>query len=440
MHYSYGVTRLPFSYSGDARNVGVFVDDTVRVNDRLSLNLGLRFDYNKAYSAEQDQVDEFGQPTGTTFPQTDFFTWKSWSPRVGFNWKLTADGRTALKGFWGRYHRPVATGEYANVIGPSIQPLYAGVDYDFTTGTFAELSFVEGNSNLGVSPDYKSPVTDQFTASFERELFRGFGTQLSYIYKRARDYPTWKDITGVYDRIPFTDDVGDDPTGRTFDIYQLVSDPEGRQFRIINGDTTGSDVHAMSFAILKRMSGNWQANASVTWLRGTGQVTESVSGVGISQRGGLQFREFGKNPNDFVNTDGRLRLDVTWSAKAQFLYKLPWDMLVSANFAYRNGAWTVRRSRVSSDVTNIPEGTFVFLQRRGENPRLDDVTQLDMRFQKDFRFGKDVRLGVFVDALNLLNEESPETVQSSLVTSPVFNYYSSPVFPRRFMLGAKFRF
>ena len=54
----------------------------------------MRYDYNKAYSAEQDELDENGNPTGTTFPQTDFYTWKQLSPRVGFNLKLTG-GRHA---------------------------------------------------------------------------------------------------------------------------------------------------------------------------------------------------------------------------------------------------------------------------------------------------------------------------------------------------------
>lgn len=162
--------------------------------------------------------------------------------------------------------------------------------------------------------------------------------------------------------------------------------------------------------------------------------------MGISQRGGLQFRDFGKNPNDNVNSDGRLRLDVTWSGKAQFVYQLPAGFMVSGNIAHRNGAWTLRRARVSSDITNIPEGTTILLQKRGENDRLPNVTQVDMRLQKDFRFGKDVRLGLFVDGLNLLNEEAWETVGSTLVTSDFFNEPLSPVFPRRFMLGAKFRF
>ena len=124
--YGYGYDRQPFSYSGNSRNIGVFLDDTVRVNDRLTLNFGLRYDHNKAYSAEQNEVDAFGNPTGTVFPSTDYYTWKYFSPRVGFNLKLTEDGRTVLKGHWGRYHRSIATGEFANVIGPSIKPTFSG--------------------------------------------------------------------------------------------------------------------------------------------------------------------------------------------------------------------------------------------------------------------------------------------------------------------------
>ena len=61
----------------------MFLDDTVRVNDRLSLNLGPALRLQKAYSAEQDQLDENGNPTGDTFPKTDYFTWNTISPRLG---------------------------------------------------------------------------------------------------------------------------------------------------------------------------------------------------------------------------------------------------------------------------------------------------------------------------------------------------------------------
>jgi outer membrane receptor protein involved in Fe transport len=225
--YGYGIAYTPFSYSGNTRAIGVFLDDTVRVNDRLSLNLGVRYDYQKAFSAERDQLDEDGNPTGTTFPQTDFFTWNTFSPRLGFNLKLTEDGKTVLKGHYGRYYRAVATGEYANKIGPSITPIFVG-PYDVPSGTFGELTLSRSNENLGVASDYEAPYTDQFIASLERELARNFGAQLNYVYKRGRRYAGWEDTTGQYDFVPFVDNgLGplDQPTGQTIQLFHLLSDP-----------------------------------------------------------------------------------------------------------------------------------------------------------------------------------------------------------------------
>jgi len=444
--YGYGIAYTPFSYSGDTRALGLYFDDTVRLSDRLSLNVGLRYDYQKAFSAERDQLDENGNPTGTTYPQTDFFTWNTISPRIGFNWKVTGDGRTVLKGHWGRYHRAVATGEYANKIGPSITPIFVG-PYDIPSGQFGDLTLSRSNENLGFDPDYESPYTDQFILSLERELTQGFGAQVNYVNKRGRKYAAWNDITGEYTRVPFVDDLGDNPTGRTLQLYQLQSDPEDRQFRITNPDGFNSDVNAVSFALFKRMTGKWQMTASATWLRATGSLQEGQggageagSGVGIIQRGGLQFRQFGQNPNSFVNVDGRLKSDVTWQFKVQASYQLPAGFLVSANLSSRDGAHLVRRTRSLRSVTQVPENTPILLQPRGENGRLEDVTILDFRLQKDFHLGGKVRLAVMADAFNLFNSDTTEGVVTSLVESSSYLYPLSPVTPRRFMLGAKLKF
>jgi outer membrane receptor protein involved in Fe transport len=437
--YGYGYDRQPFSYSGNSRNLGVFLDDTVRVNDRLSFNLGVRYDYDKAFSAPQQELDQFAQPTGVTFPKVDYYTWKSFSPRAGFNLKLTADGKTVLKGHWGRYHRAIATGEFANVIGPNVKPTFSGTGFNFDTGQFADLTFLSGNGNLGVDPRYKSPYTDQYILSLEREIVKGLGVNVNYVHKRGKDYAAWRDVAGQYEQVPFVDNLGANPTGVTIPVYSLVSDPAERQFRITNPDGVGSKVNAASIDLVKRMTGKWQLNASATWLRSTGRLTDSVSGVTLQQRGGLQFRKFGQNPNDFVNTDGRLTGDVQWAFKVQAVYQLPAGFLVSANFVNHDGAHIVRRGSVR-DITNIPEGTTILLQKRGENGRLKDVTLLDLRLQKEFKLGKGARFSLFADALNVTNSDTPEGVQSSNVTSAVYLYPVDPVDPRRLMLGAKFKF
>jgi outer membrane receptor protein involved in Fe transport len=438
--YGYGYERRPFSYSGNTRNIGVFADDTVRVNDRVSFNIGVRYDHNKAFSAEQQELDELAQPTGVRFPKTDLFTWKSWSPRVGFNLKLTADGRTVLKGHWGRYHRSIATGEFANVVGPNVKPTFSGT-YNFATGSFENPTLSSDNTNLSIDPNYKSPRTDQYILSLERELKKSLGVSVNYVHKEGRDYPAWRDVAGEYAQVPVVDNFGDNPTGRTIQIFQLVSDPGARRFQITNPPGVESTVDAVSFDILKRMTGKWQLNASATWLRSTGRLTDSVGSVTLEQRGGLQFRRFGRNPNDFVNTDGRLTGDVTWAFKVQAIYQLPAGFLLSANFSNHDGAHRVRRVSVRDDPDpQIPEGTVILLQKRGEIGRLPDVTLLDMRLQKDFKLGEKVRFSVFADALNLLNSDTWEGVQSSTVTSSAFNLPDEVVDPRRFMLGAKLRF
>jgi outer membrane receptor protein involved in Fe transport len=437
--YGYGYDRQPFSYSGNSRNLGFFVDDTVRVNDRLSFNLGVRYDHDKAYSAPQQELDAFAQPTGVTFPRVDYYTWKSFSPRAGFNLKLTKDGRTVLKGHWGRYHRGIATGEFANVIGPNVKPTFSGTNFNFETGQFEELTFLSGNTNLGVDPDYKSPHTDQYILSLEREVVKGLGISVNYVHKKGKNYAAWRDVAGRYSQVPFVDDLGDNPSGATIPVFSLDTDPEERQFRITNPDGVGSKVNAMSVNLVKRMTGKWQLNASATWLRSTGRLTDSVSGVTLEQRGGLQFRKFGQNPNDFVNTDGRLTGDVGWAFKVQAVYQLPAGFLVSANLVNHDGAHIVRRGSVR-DITNIPEGTTILLSKRGDAGRLQDVTLLDLRLQKEFKLARNARLTLFADALNVTNDETTEAVQSSVVTSAVYLYPIDPVDPRRLMLGAKLKF
>ena len=447
--YGYGISYTPFSYSGDSKAIGAFFDDTVRVNDRLSLNLGLRYDYQKAFSAERPQLDELGNPTGTTFPQTDYFTWNTVSPRLGFNWKVTGDGKTVLKGHYGRYYRAVATGEYANKLGPSITPIFVG-PYDTTTNEFLDLTLSRSNENLGFDPDYKAPYTDQFIASLERELTRGLGAQVNYVHKSGRRYAGWEEIAGEYIQVPF-EDTGlgplDVPTGRTIELFQLVSDPELRQFRITNPPIMRSNIDAVSLGLFKRMTGKWQLTASGTWMRakgtlqeGQGGAGEAGSGIGIIQRGGLQFRQFGQNPNSYVNVDGRLKSDVEWQFKVQAVYQLPAGFLLSANFSNRSGAHIVRRTRALRSITQVPENTPILLQPRGENGRLEAVTIMDMRLQKDFKFGQDVHLALFADAFNLFNSDTTEGVITSLVESSSYLFPLSPVTPRRLMLGAKVKF
>ena len=85
-------------------NVGLFAQDQWRL-DRLTLNLGVRFDYLNSYVPEQTEGPGPQVPNRqVTFPQVnDVPNWTDISPRAGFALDLFGNGRTAVKANIGRY-------------------------------------------------------------------------------------------------------------------------------------------------------------------------------------------------------------------------------------------------------------------------------------------------------------------------------------------------
>jgi outer membrane receptor protein involved in Fe transport len=434
--YGYGYERVPFSYGGDTRSIGVFADDTFQVNDRLTVNLGLRFDSSEAYSPEQAQLDEDFNETGVVFPATDYFTWTTLSPRLGFNVKLTGDGKTVLKGHWGRYHRTITTGDFSNIVGPSIPPIYLGI-WNFETEEFEDLERLTDNSNLNIDPDLKSPYTDQLIFSLDREISTDLGLSFIYVHKQGRDYTAWEDLGGIYAQAPFVDSAGQDATGQTIQVFQLQNSVDDRTFLMTSPEGMETNVDAVTVQAVKRMSSNWQMTSSLTWQTTEGRLGSSISSSN-SQRSGLQFNPFGQNPNDFVNTYAKLNSDRPWTFKTQLVYLFPLDFLAGVNFQYSDGAPKIRTTRATS-VAGIP--TTIQPLPRGEVGRFPSQTLFDLRVQKDFRFGDSgTRASIFLDALNLLNDDAYEALRSTLATSSSYAIPDIFILPRRFIFGFKFTF
>jgi outer membrane receptor protein involved in Fe transport len=435
--YGYGRERGPFSYGGNTRSLGLFADDTIQAGDRLTLNLGLRFDTSKAYSPEQPELDENLDETGVIYPAVDYFTWTTLSPRFGFNLKLTGDSKTVLKGHWGRYHRTITTGDFANIVGPSIKPIYFGT-YNFQTNQYENLERITDNANLNIDPDMKSPYTDQLILSLDRELTTDLGLSFVYVHKRGRDFSAWQDLGGIYAEVPFVDSAGAEATGQTITVLQLQNSNEDRTFLMTSPDGMETNVNAFTAQVTKRMSSRWQLISSLTYMKQEGRLSFSNSDA-ISQRSGLQFNPFGQNPNDFINSYGLLNADRPWTFKTQLVYQLPADFLLGMNLQYSDGAPRIRVVRATS-ATIVPTNSLQPLVR-GEVGRLPNQTLLDLRFQKEFALdSRGTRIGLFIDALNLLNDDAYEDVRSSLATSSSYKVPDVFILPRRFIVGAKFTF
>jgi hypothetical protein len=432
---AYGYTQLPYHQGGRMRNLGLYVDDTVRMGSRVSLNVGLRYDYSKAYFPEFGVLDREGSETGQKTAAVDeVFHWNTVSPRIGLNWKLDATGKTVFKAHYGRYYRGIVTGEFDNT-SPAITPryLFSGT-YD-AQGNPLDTELVSDNTNLRVDPGFLSPYTDQFTIGIERELVQNLGLMVHYVRKNGERYGAYHDIGGQYVSDTYVDEI----SGARIPVQRLVNDTSERVFELTNPDGMFTRFNGFTVQLIKRMADNWQMTSSFVWGRSTGRIGSSrpavSAAVGPAGNQTTTAGTFGRNPNDFINTDGRLIGDRTATFKTQLVYQFPAGFLAGANFIYQTGRPYARLARVSG--LGIP--TTIYAERNDGSRTVSDQYVLDLRLQKDFSFGS-AHFALFADILNALNDDAYEDVQDRVGTSENFGLGTEYIPPRRVMLGAKVRF
>ena len=93
-----------------------------------------------------------------------------WAARVGFNYRLTNDNRTVLRGTYGRAYRPVFTNDFQG-LHPGVSPITTA-RYDPATGGYTTiLSVVNPIANQRLDRGVDPPFTDSFSIGVDRELF-----------------------------------------------------------------------------------------------------------------------------------------------------------------------------------------------------------------------------------------------------------------------------
>ena len=125
------------------------------------------------------------------------YTWNVWSPRFGFTLRLTDDGRTVLRGSFGRFHQGMLTGELAP-FHPGATPITT-MQFESATGDYTrEVSTVDPLRNLEYDPGTRTPYTDAWSVGLDRQLGRSLTVAIALVHKRGADFIGWTDIRGQY--------------------------------------------------------------------------------------------------------------------------------------------------------------------------------------------------------------------------------------------------
>ncbi len=430
----YAYFRQPYTYGGQFRDFGVFAEDVIRPGDRLTISLGVRFDRNKAISPDMPAYDAVGNELDTQIEGLgDLFTWTNVSPRIGFNLKLTSDGRTVLRGNYGRFVQGMITGELST-FHPGISPLTYAF-YDPSTGGYTDIAaIIDPIANLRVDNNTKAPNTDQFSVGFDREVAANVGFGVTYVYKKGRDYTGYRDIVGIYGTSTATL-----PDGRTIAVRPLLTDADARLFQFTNPEGYFTKYNGLLLTFNKRWADRWQAVMSYTLSKAEGLITSNGAAPNSTQTtaafAGSRSR-FGRDPNDLTNATGNLLNDRTHMFRVQTAFEIPKvDVLVGAAVQYLTGKPYAAQANV-----RLPQGTRqVYLESLGSR-RLPPQTLLDLRISKIFRIGGERRIEVLADILNLFQEKAEESIVTRNFFSPNFAEPDTFIDPLRAMIGFKLHF
>src|SRR5262249_49177354 len=75
-YYSYAYFQTPYHTGADIKSTGIFMDDTWNLNDKLTLNLGVRFDHSTGSIPDFPALDTQGhEVSGTIHGAGTVATW-----------------------------------------------------------------------------------------------------------------------------------------------------------------------------------------------------------------------------------------------------------------------------------------------------------------------------------------------------------------------------
>jgi outer membrane receptor protein involved in Fe transport len=401
--YYYRVEGLPYFYGNKQDSWSAFVDDSWQVSDRLTLNLGVRFDHHEGRIPSFDRLDPFGVPTGETIPGVDpVFTWDNLSPRLGFAYNVGGTGRMVVRGSFGVYYDGNVSGNW-NSPAPFAPSLIAYVA-PTPDGPFEfAWDFNVGANN--VNPDLKTPRTLQYALGFERQLKTAYSFGAMVVYKDTSDLIGWEILDdGVYEELPFTDPF----TGTQYTLLNPVEFPTVRKgnqpgFTVNpNADEYWQEYFGVVLTFNRRLTDWWSMQASYTYSESKGLIPRYLSQ--------WQFNPFysakdGADPNSFLNTDDlRLQGDRPHMFRVQANFELPRDFRLSTSVNLQSGRPYTRQVRLPT------EGRPLAILE--DDLRHPFQSLVDVGVGRQFVLGGRWKLNLDLQVFNLLNDDATDWFQT----------------------------
>jgi Carboxypeptidase regulatory-like domain/TonB dependent receptor len=436
-------------------DLNFFIQDDWKATSRLTLNLGLRYEYQR----NPDAIN-----VNTALPQTanKVDDRNNFGPRVGFAYDLTGDAKTSLRGGWGMYYgRVINSTVYNALINTGLDAtrsqqqltlsatnLPAGCTAATCLPIYPNLLVPIGASTSNVvvrpavqyfAPNFELPLIHQTDLVFEREIARNTVVSASYLGSFGKHLPNFVDtnLPGAAGTVNIAV-VGGPFGGQTFTSPIFLGTRPNANFNQVTEIRSDvfSKYHALVLQANRRLTSGLQFQSSYTLSRASDNGQSSVTFTSnnlpfnaFDQQGENSLSAFDRRHKFVVsavyNTDFASLKD---SAVGRAIFN-GWTLAPVIN-AFSGARFT---GNISGSITptsfgfasnNTPGGgvngsggatRFALAPRNFfKQPR---IWYFDMRLSRRFRIKENMNFEILAEGFNLFNR-----TQVTLVNNTLYNF------------------
>lgn len=412
--------------------IGFYIQDRWNPIDRLTFNVGVRFDHQEDIVPKQGEDREYepAQVLAAFKPAVVNML----SPRFGVSYDLTGDGKTVIKASYGRYQKSSYSGRYANPNGFEQRRYYLNPDW-----SLGNMYYFSASSATSIDPDIKASYLDEILIGFERELFPDISLGINYLMKwdknlhdnvivEALDVEAIK--RGEYIWSHYTPVTAVDPyDGSTVTFYDRDATLITQTALVTNPKPSKRNYSGLEITLKKRFSHNWQLMASYNYSKSTGLV-------GLSRDSHAQSSYF-NDPNAHINALGRFPNERRHVFKVHATYQAPLGFVISTFYRALAGRRYTRYIYSDDLALDLNQGNVSIMAEEKGSRGLPWQHVLDVRLEKRFKI-KQFTLGLIADAFSVLNLQTVTSVATLSSSSSVeFLETLGIVDPRILRLGVR---